>query len=285
MAKKDLNQNHQRVPRPMGITQLMNEYHKTNDKKLLDMVQTFIIQQWIINNGRVCGNNFSILELSKFLLCEPERIRRRMMEMLVETNLWDKEKQDKLMDSLIGQNLVWLLEDRMEIEGQLSLLKKSQGNRYTPFVTSEVNKTLSLKLNTSTNLQSFIRALSGGNSYVNIFNNNQVNQTQNNTITYDDALKIVQEESTKFLGSDKELKYIEANYDIDDLPEVVATKQLGVDTSKEGLTLSNSEISQTIDTYYKELDNGETPHDVRREIELQIDKEAIDPEIDIYPDN
>ena len=96
MAKKDLNQNHQRVPRPMGITQLMNEYHKTNDKKLLDMVQTFIIQQWIINNGRVCGNNFSILELSKFLLCEPERIRRRMMEMLVETNLWDKEKQDKL---------------------------------------------------------------------------------------------------------------------------------------------------------------------------------------------
>lgn len=87
------------------------------------MVQTFIIQQWIINNGRVCGNNFSILELSKFLLCEPERIRRRMMEMLVETNLWDKEKQDKLMDSLIGQNLVWLLEDRMEIEGQLSLLK------------------------------------------------------------------------------------------------------------------------------------------------------------------
>ena len=152
-------------------------------------------------------------------------------------------------------------------------------------VTSEVNKTLGLKLNTSTNLQSFIRALSGGNSYVNIFNNNQVNQTQNNTITYDDALKIVQEESTKFLGSDKELKYIEANYDIDDLPEVVATKQLGVDTSKEGLTLSNSEISQTIDTYYKELDNGETPHDVRREIELQIDKEAIDPEIDIYPDN
>ena len=36
MAKKDLNQNHQRVPRPMGITQLMNEYHKTNDKKLLN---------------------------------------------------------------------------------------------------------------------------------------------------------------------------------------------------------------------------------------------------------
>ena len=178
-----------------------------------------------------------------------------------------------------------LLEVRMEIEGQLSLLKKSQGDRYTPFVTSEVNKTLGLKLNTSTNLQSFIRALSGGNSYVNIFNNNQVNQTQNNTITYDDALEIVQEESTKFLGSDKELKYIEANYDIDDLPEVVATKQLGVDTSKEGLTLSNSEISQTIDTYYKELDNGETSHDVRREIELQIDKEAIDPEIDIYPDN
>lgn len=95
-----------------------------------------------------------------------------------------------------------------------------------------MNKTLGLKLNTSTNLQSFIRALSGGNSYVNIFNNNQVNQTQNNTITYDDALKIVQEESTKFLGSDKELKYIEANYDIDDLPEVVATKQLGVDTSR-----------------------------------------------------
>lgn len=284
MAKKDSNQNHQRVPRPMGITQLMNEYHKTNDNKLLDMVQTFMIQQWIVNNGRICGNSFSVLELSKFLLCEPERVRKRMMEMLIETNLWDKEKQDKLMDSLIGQNLMWLLEDRMEVEGQLGLLKKSQGDKYTPFVTSEVNKTLSLKLNTSSNLQSFIRALSGGNSYVNIFNN-QVNQTQNNTITYDDALKIIQEENTKFLNSDKELKYIEDNYDIEDLPEVVATKQLGIDTTKEGLTLSNSEINQTIDTYYKELEDGETHHNTRREIELQIDKEAIDPEIDIYPDN
>ena len=283
MANKNTNKEVFRLPRPMGITQLMIEYHSTHNQKLFDNVTTFLIQQWIISNGKICGKDFSLLGLSKFLSCKPERIRKHMMEMLVSTNIWDKDNQEKIMNSLIGQNLTWLLEDRMEVENQLSILKLSQGGKYTPFITSEVNKTLGLKLNTSANLQSFIRSLSGGNNYINIFNqNNQVNQQNNQFISYDDALKIVQEDSDRFLSSDKELKYIESNYDIDELPEVVATKQLGVDTTKEGLNLSSHDISSTIDTYYKDLDEPVT-HENRREKELGVDDESEDPELNIYP--
>lgn len=283
MANKNTNKEVFRLPRPMGITQLMIEYHNTHNQKLFDNVTTFLIQQWIISNGKICGKDFSLLGLSKFLSCKPERIRKHMMEMLVSTNIWDKDNQEKIMNSLIGQNLTWLLEDRMEVENQLSILKLSQGGKYKPFITSEVNKTLGLKLNTSANLQSFIRSLSGGNNYINIFNqNNQVNQQNNQFISYDDALKIVQEDSDRFLSSDKELKYIESNYDIDELPEVVATKQLGVDTTKEGLNLSSHDISSTIDAYYKELDEPVT-HENRREKELGVDDESEDPELNIYP--
>lgn len=283
MANKNLNKETFRFPRPMGITQLMIEYHHTHNQKLFENITTFLIQQWIISNGKICGKDFSLLGLSKFLSCEPERIRKHMMEMLISTNIWDKDNQEKIMNSLIGQNLTWLLEDRMEVENQLSILKLSQGGKYTPFITSEVNKTLGLKLNTSANLQSFIRSLSGGNNYINIFNqNNQVNQQNNQFISYNDALKIVQEDSDKFLSSDKELKYIESNYEIDELPEVVATKQLGIDTTKEGLKLSSNEINSTIDAYYKELDEPVT-HENRREKELEVDDESEDPELNIYP--
>ena len=122
-----------------------------------------------MNNQVICGRTFNVLELSDFLKCDPDRIRIHMRDQLLNTKLWDKDKQEELINALIGQQIAWALEDRMIVDGQVRLLQKSQGQQYTPFVTSEVNKAIGMKIQTTAQLGGILKGLQGGGS-INIFN-------------------------------------------------------------------------------------------------------------------
>lgn len=272
-----------RLPRPMGITQAMTEYHNTQDPTLLTKVQTFMIQQWLLSNGKLCGRSLDCNSLSKFIGCHPSMIQDHMRDQVLGNKIWDKGVQEEMMSSLMGQQIMWALEDRMEINQQVQILREAQGDQYMPFISAELNKALGLKLSSSNSLQSILKTMSGGGS-INIFQqfNQQSNQEQE-AITIETAITLIQEENSKLVSKDKDLQYIEATYGIEELPEVVATRQQGIDTSKEGLTLNNSELNQITDNYRGVLNEFEGEHhEIRREIELGIDPDSPDPEIDIY---
>ena len=275
-----------RMPRPLGITQAMAQFHKNPSPEKLRSIQSLMIQQWIIGNGLICGQSLNLIQLADFLNCPAEVIRLQMRDQFLSTRLWDKEKQDELLNSLIGQQIIWAMEDRMEVEQQVGILKRSQGGRYAPFVTSELNKAIGMKLSASSGLASVIRSLSGGGS-INIFNNQQ--QVQNNVgLSMQEALEVIQNENAKLMAPEenegqysKELKYIEAHHkDLGDIPEVVATEQRGIDTSKEGLNLGQSELNQIADNYKGAIEAFENEHhEMRREIAMNIDPDEKDPEI------
>lgn len=272
-----------RLPRPMGITQAMTEYHNTQDPTLLTKVQTFMIQQWLLSNGKLCGRSLDCNSLSKFIGCHPSMIQDHMRDQVLGNKIWDRVVQEEMMSSLMGQQIMWALEDRMEINQQVQILREAQGDRYMPFISAELNKALGLKLSSSNSLQSILKTMSGGGS-INIFQqfNQQSNQEQE-AITVETAITLIQEENSKLVSKDKDLQYIEATYGIEELPEVVATRQQGIDTSKEGLTLNNSELNQITDNYRGVLNEFEGEHhEIRREIELGIDPDSPDPEIDLY---
>lgn len=273
-----------RLPRPMGITEIMAEYHKCSDPVLLDKVQTLLIQKWLLSNGSIFGRVFDTYAFSKFILCEPSKIQNQMRDQVLNNRIWDMGMQTQMMESLIGQQIMWAMEDRMEINHQVQVLREAQGDRYMPFISAELNKALGLKLSSSNSLQSLVKGLSGGGS-VNIFT--QINQQNNNQpqgVTIEEAMVIIQEENHKVIDKSKEIQYIEATYGIDELPEVVASKQQGIDTSKEGLTLNQAQLISIADNYkgtlneLKELDH----HETRREIEHNIDLEQEDPELSSY---
>lgn len=277
--KKDLTN---RIPRPLGLTQLMAEYHQEKDPNILMAVQRYLIQQWLLTNGRICGRVLNIVELSSFIKCDPEMVRIQMRDQFLSTKLWNKEVQEGLMESLIGQHISWAMEDRMEVENQVSILRESQGNHYTPFVTAELNKAIGMKLSSTNTLGGIIKNLAGGGS-INIFN--QMNNQENNIvgITIEQAVEIIQEES-KQLEAPKQVQYIENHYDVEEFPEVVAYKQTGLDTSKEGLNIGMAELSQIADDYKGTLKSFDKEHhQIRREVELGVDLEAEDPELNIYP--
>lgn len=282
MAKKDKIV---RFPRPLGTTAMILEYQKSGNPEDLIKVQNYLINQWLLGNGVLCGVTYDINSFSNRLGIDTEYVRIFMRDRLLSSKIWDRDKQEELLQALMGEQLAWALEDRMEISHQLQILRDSQGGKYTPFISAEVNKTLKLKLESSTSLQSIIRNLTGGNT-TNIFNqfNQQNNLNAENTISIEEARTIVLE-SQKVLTKTEEAKLLEDKYDINSLPEVVATKQEGVDTSKEGLNLNKKELNQITDNYKAAMEiSSKEHHELRREIEMRIDTDSYDPEMDRYLD-
>lgn len=271
-----------RFPRGLGITQLALQANAGDDEALKNLTK-FVIHTWIVNNGKLWSRVYSVNELADFLKCEPSIIQMQMKQTFLDNGLFDRNKMDEIADSLMGACIGWALEDRMEISQQVQILRDSQGGRYAPFITAEVNKAIGLKQQSTTSLQSLVRAVSGGGT-VNIFNqqNNQFNNTGESepVLTRDIAMSMIQKELAD-KGGIKELEYVENQYDFKELPVVVATKQEGNRGDKEGLTLKKAELDSVTGDYHGALKAFEEDHhQIRREIEEGIDYEEIDPELE-----
>lgn len=270
-----------RFPRGMGVTQLALQANVGDDEALKNLTK-FIIHTWIVNNGKLWAKVYSVNELADFLKCEPAIIQMQMKQTFLDNGLFDRSKMNEIADSLMGACISWALEDRMEVSQQVQILRDSQGGRYAPFITSEVNKALGLKQQSTTSLQSLVRAVTGGGT-VNIFaqQNNQFNNgaQEEQTLTRDEAMEMIQRELAD-KGGIKEIEYVENQYDFKELPVVVATKQEGNRVEKEGLTLKNGELDSVTGDYHGALKVfDEDHHQIRREIEEGIAYEEVDPEI------
>lgn len=271
----------------MGTTAMAAEYQKSQNLEDLQKVYNYIINHWLMGNGMLCGIMYDINTFSTKTGIDINYIRVFMRDRLLQSKLWDKERQEEMLQALLGEQVAWALEDRMEISHQVNILRESQGGHYTPFISAELNKALKMKLDSSTSLQSIIRTFMGGGT-TNIFNqfgdtqNNQLNQNQG--ISIEEARKIILE-SQKIMDKPQEAKLLADHYDLSSLPEVVATKQEGIDTTKEGLTLNTAEMRQITDDYKGAMElSSREHHELRREIEANIDPKDPDPEIDIYLD-
>lgn len=273
-----------RFPRPLGLTAMMKEYNATKDPSLLSKAQDYLINQWLMGNGVICGVMYDINLLSQKLGLDINYIRMYMRDRLLNSKIWDKDRQEEMVTGLLGEQLAWAMEDRMEVSHQVQVLREAQGGKYTPFISAELNKALKLKLDSSNSLQTIVRNLIGG-STTNIFqqfNQQNIQQADSQFISIDEARELIQEQQ-QVLPKSEEAKLLEAKYDIHSLPEVVATKQEGIDTTKEGLSLNKTELNMITDDYKGAMaSSSREHHEMRREIEQNIDPDEPDPELDIY---
>lgn len=273
-----------RFPRPLGLTAMMKEYNATKDPSLLSKAQDYLINQWLMGNGVICGVMYDINLLSQKLGLDINYIRMYMRDRLLNSKIWDKDRQEEMVTGLLGEQLAWAMEDRMEVSHQVQVLREAQGGKYTPFISAELNKALKLKLDSSNSLQTIVRNLIGG-STTNIFqqfNQQNIQAADSQFISVDEARELIQEQQ-QVLPKSEEAKLLEAKYDIHSLPEVVATKQEGIDTTKEGLSLNKTELNMITDDYKGAMaSSSREHHEMRREIEQNIDPDEPDPELDIY---
>lgn len=263
----------------------MGEYNSSRNPALLENIQKFLISYWITNNMMFCGKPYSINKFAQAIHVEVAAIRNVMKDQLLNSRIWDPDTQREMIQGLMGEQVSWLMEDRMEVAQQVEVLRESQGSSYKPFISAELTKALKLKLDTSNNLSQLIRTLAGGNStnlQINI-DNSQTDQHTENYITLEDARTLIQQvNADQQMGKPKELALLETQYDLESLPQVLATKQT-VDTSKEGLNFNKAELTAVTDDYKGAMAiSEEDHHQTRREIEMNIATDEEDPELEDY---
>ena len=273
-----------RFPRPMGTTALAIEYSKNRTEENLFKLFNYVIHQWLLTNGLFGGTYMDVNTLSLKSGIPRDYIQTYMREQVMSSKVWDRTRQEDIINGLLGQQMAWALEDRLEINQQADILRASQGGKYTPFISAELNKVLKLKLESSTGLQSVIRSLMGGGT-TNIFamfnQQNNVTETKQG-ISVEDARRIVMESQLTLDDKSKEAKLIETNYDVNSFPVVVATEQEGVSAADYGGSFNNNqqELQQITDDYKGSIESASREHhEMRREIEQRIDPDAEDPEM------
>lgn len=270
-----------RFPRPMGTTALAIQYQQNKSKEAKDALYNYIIHNWILSNGKFGSVPMDINTLARTLGITIEYIQLYMRDHILTSKIWQPEIQQDLINGLLGQQLAWALEDRMEIMQQVEILKNSQNGHYTPFISAELNKALKLRLETSASLQQVIRTFTGG-STTNIFNLNQQNNVQqNNYISREEAMELITENAGYLEDKSDQAKYLEQAYDLKQLPSVVANDDMDNDGST--FNVNRQELDEITQDYKGAIESSsKARHEMRREIEMRIDPDAEDPEFDTY---
>ena len=276
--------NIKRFPRPLGTTSLAIEYSLTPSDENRFRLYNHVIHQWLLSNGKFGGKYMDVNTLSQITGIPTDYIQCFMRDQVMNSKIWDKDKQEELLNGLLGQTLAWALEDRLAIKAQVDLLRQSQNGHYTPFVSAELNKAMKMMLDSSTGLQSVIRTFMGGGT-TNIFNmfnqQNNVDNHQENGISLEAAKQLILESNVVLNDKSKEARLLETKYDLMALPEVGATKQEGIDNEDYGgsFNINQSELKEVTDDYKASIDaSSKDRHEMRREIEQNIDPDEEDPE-------
>ena len=276
--------NIKRFPRPLGTTSLAIEYSLTPSDENRFRLYNHVIHQWLLSNGKFGGKYMDVNTLSKITGIPTDYIQCFMRDQVMNSKIWDKDKQEELINGLLGQTLAWALEDRLAIKSQVDLLRQSQNVHYTPFVSAELNKAMKMMLDSSTGLQSVIRTFMGGGT-TNIFNmfnqQNNVDNHQENGISLEEAKQLILESNVVLNDKSKEARFLETKYDLMALPEVVATKQEGIDKEDYGgsFNINQTELKEVTDDYKASIEaSSKDRHEMRREIEQNIDPDEEDPE-------
>ena len=252
-----------RTPRPIGTTEI-NKQHSSQ-------TITHIIDHYINTNYTYCGTPMNIETFSSYIGIDPIIITERIINISqVQYGNLDIDSQDEKFRALIFMALKNSLSDRSTALQHQHILLAEQGNKYIPFISSEVTKAIKLSMDANTNIMNTISKFIPQGTQVNIQNNLQQDQSQEQGLTVTAALDLIrsQANSTTLQNDAPAMEAIYLSYDIASMPEVNATLQTGYDDSKEGLNFANI-------TKLQDAQEGQGHLDRRAE-EIDIDLEADD---------
>lgn len=231
-----------RIPRPIGTTEMASNYNRTNDEEHYQSLKQIIIHHYLRNNFSYCGRYMNIETFANLIKETPISIQKYMASYGKALSDLNDELTNKDMFRVLSNSVFnFCLEDRSLAHQQLSLLLQSQGSSYAPFISGEVNKAIKLMMDANTNTQQFMRTMLGNSGTMNTLPYGAPEQgTTEKGVTIDDAIMLLKENAITPLLSDSQGKdNLYKEYNIQEMPEVNALKQIGVDASKEGLSIND----------------------------------------------
>ena len=275
MNTQQLQVSTKRIPRPTGITQLANTYSKTNTIEDKQILLEQIIKSYLNTNFQYCGTPISIENFARYIQCTPNHIQTQIYNTSqIQYNLLTNEGQDSIHGVIVNMLLNNALSDRSNALTHASILQAEMGNAYVPFLSSEVTKALANAQNTTNNMINMAKTFFGNNAPTININNTNAQQNNENTLTVEKALQLIDSRATNLtLLEDPEAKdALFLEHQLAECPEVNATMQTGIDTSKEGLSFNKITELKMVDL--NAVEKSSLGHIDRRAILEDVDLEA-----------
>jgi hypothetical protein len=198
----------ERMPRPTGVTILAQQMNKAKSKKLRkqrkEKLISHIVNIYTMSGFRINDRTLSIPQLATLLKTKVETIQSAMLGTSHTLEAFkDPQKLSDTAAALANMSTLWAIQDRGTVQHQLEILMKSQGEKYMPFISGEISRLLSTLLQSNKQVAEIFRTFYQSGSTINI--NNQIqnnNQSQTQTLTVEEAYKIVQTSQPKEIQTD-----------------------------------------------------------------------------------
>lgn len=196
----------ERMPRPTGVTILAQQMNKAKSKKLRkqrkEKLISHIVNIYTMSGFRINDRTLSIPQLATLLKTKVETIQSAMLGTSHTLEAFkDPKKLSDTAAALANMSTLWAIQDRGTVQHQLEILMKSQGEKYMPFISGEISRLLSTLLQSNKQVADIFRTFYQSGSTINI--NNQIqNNNQSQTLTVEEAYKIVQTSQPKEIQTD-----------------------------------------------------------------------------------
>lgn len=196
----------ERMPRPTGVTILAQQMNKAKSKKLRkqrkEKLISHIVNIYTMSGFRINDRTLSIPQLATLLKTKVETIQSVMLGTSHTLEAFkDPKKLSDTAAALANMSTLWAIQDRGTVQHQLEILMKSQGEKYMPFISGEISRLLSTLLQSNKQVAEIFRTFYQSGSTINI--NNQIqNNNQSQTLTVEEAYKIVQTSQPKEIQTD-----------------------------------------------------------------------------------
>ena len=290
MKSKDKSTKQTRIPRPLGTTEMARSLHQLQETKEnnynndIDIINTYrdlyihIIQSYINTNFKYCNKPINIQAFAYYINIPSSLIETEIFnQSKIQYNLLNENSKEEIYGVIMQQLFSGALSDRSTALQHANVLLQQQGNQYVPFLSSEVTKALSLTQNSSNVMLQIASRLFGPNASGITINNNNAQQNNASYFGPTEALALIHKElgNRPLIEDTNAMNNLYLEYHLDEMPEVNANAQQGIDHSKEGLNFNKMTELRVENLVSKnEIKKG---HIDRRahEIEIDLDNDQI----------
>jgi hypothetical protein len=214
-----------RIPRLKGLTLSLIHIHKSQNPNTLKQIKENILEQWLIQGLQVQGEYMNVEQLSQYLNMSTTAILLRMNRTMEKLGNWIKdEKMQSTSRALFSMAIFKSLETASIASKQTALLMAEQGDKYVPFLTSEVNKSIANLIASNKPTQGLLEILKPNTT---IMPYSSADGTSNkHTVTPDEAIKLIRENTKSIIEDPNSLEAIWAELNAQKgLPDVDASHQ------------------------------------------------------------
>lgn len=193
MESKELAKVVTRIPRPAGTTFLSITYNQEQSTTNKDRLLAHIVYAYTSSGFRWNNKPIPLPTFAQIIQTPTNKI----MELISKSgeqmgSLLNPDHLKSTIESIITLSASWAIQDRGQIQKQVEDLLRSQGGKYMPFVTSEVNKALKLTLDSNKNLIETFKSLLTNNqtNILNIFNQTGTSESDS-LLTPENAIQLI----------------------------------------------------------------------------------------------